>query len=143
MPFLTNVPLPQCLQHSSATRCLLARDHDRGCTRYLLEVKCLRWFAAALSQIDIGFRQFLEVYFWTTLNFVLRRYIPNFNRILRVIIFDNFTNDVFCRLDNPSKYANRLEPIISACDRNGSLTTVYYTEISNANFVSVGCEFVA
>src|SRR3954451_3437330 len=41
MPFLTNVPLPQCLQHSSATRCLLARDHDRGCTRYLLEVKCL------------------------------------------------------------------------------------------------------
>src|SRR3954453_4054999 len=42
MPFLTNVPLPQCLQHSSATRCLLARDHDRGCTRYLLEVKCLR-----------------------------------------------------------------------------------------------------
>src|SRR3954468_10753981 len=42
MPFLTNVPLPQCLQHSSATRRLLARDHDRGCTRYLLEVKCLR-----------------------------------------------------------------------------------------------------
>src|SRR4051794_12776295 len=41
MPFLTNVPLPQCLQRSSATRCLLARDHDRGCTRYLLEVKCL------------------------------------------------------------------------------------------------------
>src|SRR4051812_30374189 len=41
MPFLTNVPLPQCLQHSSATRRLLARDHDRGCTRYLLEVKCL------------------------------------------------------------------------------------------------------
>src|SRR4051812_29398046 len=42
MPFLTNVPLPQCLQHSSATRFLLALDHDRGCTRYLLEVKCLR-----------------------------------------------------------------------------------------------------
>src|SRR4051812_28768740 len=41
MPFLTNVPLPQCLQHSSATRRLLARDHDRGCMRYLLEVKCL------------------------------------------------------------------------------------------------------
>src|SRR3954464_5377207 len=41
MPFLTNVPLPQCLQHSSATRCLLARDHDRGCMRHLLEVKCL------------------------------------------------------------------------------------------------------
>src|SRR3954453_15504172 len=41
MPFLTNVPLPQCLQHSSARRRLLARDHDRGCTRYLLEVKCL------------------------------------------------------------------------------------------------------
>src|SRR4051794_33850427 len=42
MPFLTNVPLPQCLQHSSATRCLLALDHDRGCTRYLLKVKCLK-----------------------------------------------------------------------------------------------------
>src|SRR4051812_18595483 len=41
MPFLTNVPLPQCLQHSSATRCLLARDHDRGCMRHLLKVKCL------------------------------------------------------------------------------------------------------
>src|SRR3954451_19728873 len=47
MPFLTYDPLPQCLQHSSATRFLLALDHDRGCTRYLLEVKCLhkllRW----------------------------------------------------------------------------------------------------
>src|SRR4051795_8464193 len=42
MPFLTYDPLPQCLQHSSATRRLLALDHDRGCTRYLLEVKCLR-----------------------------------------------------------------------------------------------------
>src|SRR4051812_18025151 len=42
MPFLTNAPLPQCLQHSSATPCLLARDHDRGCMRYLLEVKCLQ-----------------------------------------------------------------------------------------------------
>src|SRR3954453_4422285 len=41
MPFLTYDPLPQCLQHSSATRFLLALDHDRGCTRYLLEVKCL------------------------------------------------------------------------------------------------------
>src|SRR3954447_26847280 len=41
MPFLTNAPLPQCLQHSSATRRLLARDHDRGCMRHLLEVKCL------------------------------------------------------------------------------------------------------
>src|SRR4051794_22064918 len=41
MPFLTNVPLPQCLQHGSATRRLLARDHDRGCMRYLLKVKCL------------------------------------------------------------------------------------------------------
>src|SRR4051794_32615725 len=41
MPFLTNAPLPQCLQHSSATRRLLARDHDRGCIRYLLQVKCL------------------------------------------------------------------------------------------------------
>src|SRR4051812_27141794 len=41
MPFLTNAPLPQCLQHSSATRRLLARDHDRGCMRHLLKVKCL------------------------------------------------------------------------------------------------------
>src|SRR3954452_14284258 len=49
MPFLTNVPLPQCLQHSSATRRLLTLDHGRGCTRYLLEVKCLpmvRWLEA-------------------------------------------------------------------------------------------------
>src|SRR3954471_10775926 len=54
MPFLMNVPLPQCLQHSSATRCLLARDHDRGCMRHLLEVKCLEnfrttYFCAAID----------------------------------------------------------------------------------------------
>src|SRR3954447_20814535 len=50
MPFLTYDPLPQCLQHSSATRFLLALDHDRGCTRYLLEVKCLDHGTAALAQ---------------------------------------------------------------------------------------------
>src|SRR3954447_7440930 len=42
MPFLTNDPLPQCLQHNSATGGLLGRDHARGCRRYLLKVKCLR-----------------------------------------------------------------------------------------------------
>src|SRR3954469_21135814 len=41
MPFLTNDPLPQCLQHNSATGGLLGRDHARGCRRYLLKVKCL------------------------------------------------------------------------------------------------------
>src|SRR3954447_2763416 len=62
MPFLTNDPLPQCLQRSSATRCLLARDHDRGCTRYLLEVKCLHSWAdrrrrGRLSRDRLGWQQ--------------------------------------------------------------------------------------
>src|SRR3954452_19929758 len=58
MPFLTNVPLPQCLQHSSATRRLLARDHDRGCMRYLLEVKCLYKFFFPLVKGEINGRAF-------------------------------------------------------------------------------------
>src|SRR3954454_23079079 len=51
MPFLTNDPLPQCLQHNSATGGLLGRDHARGCRRYLLKVKCLR-----LERGDQGFQ---------------------------------------------------------------------------------------
>src|SRR3954452_21541464 len=54
MPFLTNDPLPQCLQHNSATGGLLGRDHARGCRRYLLKVKCLEnfrttYFCAAID----------------------------------------------------------------------------------------------
>src|SRR4051795_9930031 len=41
MPFLTYDPLPQCLQPSPLTPLLLARGHQRGSRRYLLEVKCL------------------------------------------------------------------------------------------------------
>src|SRR3954454_12074773 len=48
MLFLTNDPLPQCLQHNSATGGLLGWDHARGCRRYLLKVKCLK-FAAAVE----------------------------------------------------------------------------------------------
>src|SRR4051794_27204601 len=42
MPFLTNDPLPQCLQLSPLTPLLLARGHQRGSRRYLSNVKCLR-----------------------------------------------------------------------------------------------------
>src|SRR5215217_6050227 len=42
MPFLTNDPLPQCLQTSSAMAHLLAQGHRRGSRRYLSDVKCLR-----------------------------------------------------------------------------------------------------
>src|SRR5689334_1548269 len=41
MPFLTNDPLPQCLQPSPLTPLLLARGHQRGSRRYLSDVKCL------------------------------------------------------------------------------------------------------
>src|SRR4029453_11093889 len=41
MAFLTNDPLPQCLQTSSVTPLLLAQGHPRGNGRYLSNVKCL------------------------------------------------------------------------------------------------------
>src|SRR5215208_4617412 len=41
MPFLTNDPLPQCLQPSPLTPLLLAQGHQRGSKRHLSNVKCL------------------------------------------------------------------------------------------------------
>src|SRR3954454_8348671 len=41
MPFLTNDPLPQCLQTSSDIALSPPIGNRRGCGRYLLEVKCL------------------------------------------------------------------------------------------------------
>src|SRR5690349_6610395 len=41
MPFLTNDPLPQCLQTSSDIALSPPIGNKRGCGRYLLEVKCL------------------------------------------------------------------------------------------------------
>src|SRR5690349_10046430 len=41
MPFLTNDPLPQCLQASSDIALSPPIGNKRGCGRYLLEVKCL------------------------------------------------------------------------------------------------------
>src|SRR4051812_36925120 len=41
MPFLTNAPLPQCLQPSPLTPPLLVQDHQRGSRPYLSRVKCL------------------------------------------------------------------------------------------------------
>src|SRR3954453_1895070 len=41
MPFLTNDPLPQCLQLSPLTPLLLAQGHQRGSRRHLSNVKCL------------------------------------------------------------------------------------------------------
>src|SRR3954449_13326669 len=62
MPFLTYDPLPQCLQHSSATRFLLALDHDRGCTRYLLEAKCLEQCLPSKSLLPMAseFSEYLD-----------------------------------------------------------------------------------
>src|SRR3954451_25047047 len=42
MPFLTNDPLPQCLQASSDIALSPPIGNRRECGRYLLEVKCLR-----------------------------------------------------------------------------------------------------
>src|SRR4051795_6663899 len=42
MPFLTNDPLPQCLQPSPLTPLLLDQGHRRGSRRYLSNVKCLQ-----------------------------------------------------------------------------------------------------
>src|SRR5689334_17329638 len=42
MPFLTNDPLPQCLQASSDIALSPPIGNKRGCGRYLLEVKCLQ-----------------------------------------------------------------------------------------------------
>src|SRR4051794_11813639 len=42
MPFLTNDPLPQCLQPSPLTPLLLAQGHQRGSRRHLSNVKCLK-----------------------------------------------------------------------------------------------------
>src|SRR3954470_13135678 len=39
MPFLTNDPLPQCLQPSPLTPLLLDQGHRRGSRRYLSNVK--------------------------------------------------------------------------------------------------------
>ena len=41
MTFLTNDPLPQCLQTSSDIALSPPIGNKRGCGRYLLEVKCL------------------------------------------------------------------------------------------------------
>src|SRR4051812_25863517 len=41
MPFLTNDPLPQCLQPSPLTPLLLDQGHQRGSRRHLSNVKCL------------------------------------------------------------------------------------------------------
>src|SRR3954465_374745 len=41
MPFLTNDPLPQCLQTSSDIALSPPIGNRRGCGRYLLKVKCL------------------------------------------------------------------------------------------------------
>src|SRR5690348_6170236 len=46
MPFLTNDPLPQCLQTSSDIALSPPIGNRRGCGRYLLEVKCLEVRAA-------------------------------------------------------------------------------------------------
>src|SRR3954447_12576338 len=46
MPFLTNDPLPQCLQPSPLTPLLLDQGHRRGSRRYLSNVKCLHDFRA-------------------------------------------------------------------------------------------------
>src|SRR3954462_15333068 len=48
MPFLTNDPLPQCLQTSSDIALSPPIGNRRGCGRYLLEVKCLRTRMAPL-----------------------------------------------------------------------------------------------
>src|SRR3954471_21163899 len=41
MPFLTNDPLPQCLQPSPLTPLFLDQGHRRGSRRYLSNVKCI------------------------------------------------------------------------------------------------------
>src|SRR4051794_1380926 len=49
MPFLTNDPLPQCLQPSPLTPLLLDQGHRRGSRRYLSNVKCLLFLNASCS----------------------------------------------------------------------------------------------
>src|SRR5690349_3570397 len=54
MPFLTNDPLPQCLQTSSDIALSPPIGNKRGCGRYLLEVKCLvdgRLLSACLNRL--------------------------------------------------------------------------------------------
>src|SRR5690242_6973432 len=64
MPFLTNDPLPQCLQTSSDIALSPPIGNRRGCGRYLLEVKCLKvrgpvdWEqAGAGGEQDLAVRQ--------------------------------------------------------------------------------------
>src|SRR3954451_18658367 len=49
MPFLTNDPLPQCLQTSSDIALSPPIGNRRGCGRYLLKVKCLPFSSSAKS----------------------------------------------------------------------------------------------
>src|ERR671913_105671 len=50
MPFLTNDPLPQCLQPGPLTPLLLALGHQRGGRCYLSKIKCLRKFVYTVKQ---------------------------------------------------------------------------------------------
>src|SRR3954464_11423517 len=53
MPFLTNDPLPQCLQPSPLTPLLLAQGHQRGSRRHLSNVKCLRLLTGSARNLPI------------------------------------------------------------------------------------------
>src|SRR3954452_23241305 len=98
MPFLTNVPLPQCLQHSSATRCLLARDHDRGCMRHLLEVKCLKSLTLSAVARPIflkGLQSDIDLQYGAMLEPIIARAIKHETRSLRALLMLVLTRIAF------------------------------------------------